>query len=247
MGELVDALAASVREMGVQLRLASRVVSIARPEGAAVAGREDGFVVRVVDAEGRPDALAADAVVLASPAYAAADALRSLDADLARSLDEIPYVSTGTVSLAFERSAIPHPLDAVGLILPRGEQRRILAATFSSSKWEGRAPADHALLRVFFGGHRDPAAMALGDDDLVSVARDELASLLGVRRAPMFTSVFRYERSNPQPVVGHAARLDRLRARAAPGLYFAGAAFDGVGIPDCVRQANEVAARILGA
>jgi protoporphyrinogen/coproporphyrinogen III oxidase len=134
------------------------------------------------------------------------------------------------------------------LVVPKSENRRVLAATFISSKWAGRAPSDAVLLRVFVGGYRDPGALTLNDEALVALAREELAGFLGVRVKPMLARVFRYERANAQPSIGHSGRVKRARAlaEAHPGLQFAGAAFDGVGIPDCVRQANDAAARILG-
>jgi len=152
------------------------------------------------------------------------------------------------VALAYRRSDVPHPLDALGLIVPRGEARAAMAATFISSKWAHRAPDDVALLRLFFGGHRDPDALRHSDETLVALARDELGALLGIRADPLLARIFRYERANAQPLVGHSAAVLQLRARASrvPGLHLAGAAYDGVGIPDCVRQASEASRAILG-
>jgi oxygen-dependent protoporphyrinogen oxidase len=188
----------------------------------------------------------ADDVVLCAPAYVAADALDGLDGELSRVLREVPYVSTATIALGYARSDVPHALDASGLIIPKGEHRRALATTFVSSKWEGRAPADMALLRVFAGGHRDPSALDMSDAELGAMARDELAALLGIGARPLVERVFRFDRGNAQPALGHPARLQRVRAAAErhPGLHLCGAAFEGVGIPDCVRQANAVARRI---
>lgn len=102
-------------------------------------------------------------------------------------------------------------------------------------------------MRVFVGGFRDPSRLASTDEELVTVGREELARLLDVRAEPLFTRVFRYEQGNAQPIVGHADQVLRIRKRGErhPGLWFAGAAFDGVGIPDCVRQANDAAALVL--
>jgi oxygen-dependent protoporphyrinogen oxidase len=195
---------------------------------------------------GAGEAIEADDVVFTIPAHAAGRALEGLDAAIAKELLAIPYLSTATVVLAFARPDVPHPLDAVGMVIPKDERRRILAATFISSKWVARAPADTALMRVFVGGHRDPGALTQTDEALVALAREELGSLLGLRASPMLARVFRYEHANAQPVVGHGDRIRRIRALAVrhPGLHFAGAAFEGVGIPDCVRQANEAAAAV---
>jgi oxygen-dependent protoporphyrinogen oxidase len=242
MGELVQALAQAVTRAGARVRKGARVVSVRH---AGKAGRPRFLVTIESDAGG--EVLEADDVVLTTPAYAAAEAVEPVAADASVTLREIPYVSTGTIALAFARADVPHPLDAVGVILPRSAGRKILATTFISSKWSGRAPSDAALLRVFVGGHRDPTALDKSDDELVAIARSELASMLSIQQKPLFARVFRYARSNPQPTIGHAARLRRLAdvSRREPGLHFAGAAFDGVGIPDCVRQANEVAERVI--
>jgi oxygen-dependent protoporphyrinogen oxidase len=195
-----------------------------------------------------PAAIEADDVIFSIPAYAAADALDPLDRPLSALLRQTPYISSATVVVAFRRADVPHALDATGLLVPKSERRRVLAATFISSKWVGRAPSDAVLLRVFVGGHRDPGALTLSDEALVALALDELGGLVGVRVKPMLSRVFRYERANAQPSIGHLGRVARVRAlaEAHPGLQFAGAAFDGVGIPDCVRQANTAAARIVG-
>lgn len=238
MGQLVDALVAAIEKAGGTLRLGAKVETIRKVEG------EQGFTL---DLAGEAAPIHADRLLLCTPAYVAASTLEGLDADIAASLREIPYLSTGTVTLAYRRADVPHSLDASGLIIPRDEGRRALAATFISSKWKGRAPEGSALLRVFIGGHRDPGALTRSDDELVALGRDELERLVGVKADPLFSRVFRYEKSNAQPIVGHQARVQGIRklAEKHPGLLFAGAAFDGVGIPDCVRQANEAAAAII--
>ena len=241
MGELIETLAAEVTRRGGGLRTSTRIDRI-------VAGDPTPrFRVEARGPSGEPEVIEADDLVLALPAYAAAHVVRELDADLASILRAVPYESTATVFLGYRRGDVPHPLDATGLIIPKTERRRALAATFVTSKWEHRAPPGVALLRVFLGGHRDPSALELSDDGLLRLARDELAALIGVKAEPFFTRVFRHERGSAQPVVGHADRMRRARERTAahPGLHLAGAAFEGVGIPDCVRQAGEVASRIL--
>jgi oxygen-dependent protoporphyrinogen oxidase len=239
MGELTETLARSIDKLGGVIRIGAEVTAVV----AATPG-EGGRLKVIVRGDG--EALVADDVVLCAPAFAAADALDGLDRELANRLRQIPYVSTATVTVGFPRADVPHPLDASGLIVPKGEKREVLAATFVSSKWVGRAPEDVALLRVFVGGYRDPGALAQTDEELVMLARRELEVLVGVRARPVISRVFRYERGNAQPTIGHPERLVRLRALAAqhPGLHLAGAAFDGVGIPDCIRQADEAAARI---
>lgn len=243
MGELIDTLAARIEKAGGEIRIGAEVTAIRR--GAAGAG----FLLGTRRDAGEVAEIAADDVVLCTPAYVAADALDGLDRDLSATLRQIPYLSTATVVCGYHRADVAHPLDASGLIVPRGEGRRIVAATFISSKWSARAPSDATLLRVFVGGHRDAGALSQSDEELIALARSELATLIGVRARPILARVYRYARANAQPVIGHAARVQKIRALAErhPGLHFAGAAFDGVGIPDCVRQGGEVAARIAGA
>jgi protoporphyrinogen/coproporphyrinogen III oxidase len=243
MGELIDALAAKIEKAGGEIRIGAEVTAITK--GAAGAG----FLLRTKREAGDAAAeIAADDVVLCTPAYVTADALDGLDRDISATLRQVPYLSTATVVCGYHRADVQHPLDASGLIVPKAEGRRILAATFISSKWSARSPSDATLLRVFVGGHRDAGALAQSDDELIALAQRELAALIGVRARPILARVYRFARANAQPVIGHAARVQKIRALAArhPGLHFAGAAFDGVGIPDCVRQGGEVAARIAG-
>lgn len=244
MGELIDALEASIQRSGGEIIVGAPLRSLGPPTERS-SGR---WTVKFGGPNSSEETLLADAVVMATPAHAAASACERFDADLGDMLRRIPYLSTATVVFAFPRSAVPHPLDAVGVIIPKDERRRILAATFISSKWQSRAPEDSVLMRVFVGGHRDPSRLASTDEELVIVGREELARLLGIRSEPRFSRVFRYEQANAQPVVGHADHVRRIRQRAErhPGLWFAGAAFEGVGIPDCVRQANDAAALVLG-
>jgi protoporphyrinogen/coproporphyrinogen III oxidase len=186
----------------------------------------------------------ASAVLLAIPAHAAARLVP--DAKLAGELAAIPYLSTATVFAAFPRNGRARGLDGIGFIVPPGEGD-ILAGTWISSKWAARSPDDALLVRAFVGGARSSVDVAhAGDDELRALALDELARLMGPLGTPLFTRIFRYVAGNPQPVVGHGARLERVAARLGglPGLHVAGAAYDGVGIPDCVRQARAAAARI---
>lgn len=196
------------------------------------------------------DTVTTDAVILAVPPHSAAQLLSSLDPTLAGFLRAVRHSSSVTVVLAYPRGAVEHPLHGVGFVVPRAEARyRLLAATWISSKWPGRAPADHVLLRGFFGGERDPHAIEATDEALVARAHEELASLLRIEGSPLFKQVFRWPRANPQLEIGH---LDRLAAferelRRWPGLFLAGAGYRGVGIADCIadgRAAARQAARI---
>ncbi len=189
----------------------------------------------------------ADAVCLALPAYASAKLLGSADAQLAAELDAIPYASTATVNLAYRRSDIPHKLDGFGFVVPFVERRSILACTFSSVKFAGRAPEGHALLRAFVGGALQPEMFALDEEEMLVKARRDLRELLGIEAPPLFAHTEKWPRSMAQYHLGHIERVGRIRQRLKelPGLKLAGNAFDGAGIPDCIRSGETAADEIL--
>jgi oxygen-dependent protoporphyrinogen oxidase len=191
--------------------------------------------------------LDADAVVLTAPSFVAADLIERIRPELAAGLRRIRYVTTGTVSLAYAKSAIGAPLDGYGLVIPRTERRRINAVTISSSKFTDRAPDDAVLLRVFVGGSRNPDVAELNDAPLLELARAELRDILGIRAEPLWSRIYRWPLSNPQYDVGHLAHIDALEALCPANLYIAGSAYRGVGIPDCARQGQDAAARVLAA
>jgi oxygen-dependent protoporphyrinogen oxidase len=247
MSTLIDALARDV-ESAASVRRGASVASITRLDGGNATDERGRYAV---DVEGAGP-IFADHVVVAAPAHAAARALASLDDTLARELAEIRYASTATAFLALRRSDVAHPLDAVGFIVPRALSRPILAATWVSSKWESRAPGGHVLMRAFFGGAWGEDVLAKDDDALAAIALAELRRFMRIDGAPLFSKVFRFDRSNPQPLVGHGARLDRIRARLArhehlAAVHVIGSGYDGVGIPDCVRQATRTADDIVRA
>jgi oxygen-dependent protoporphyrinogen oxidase len=192
------------------------------------------------------EALEADAVCLALPAYASARLLRGLDEEIAEELDAIPYASTATVNLAYRRSDIPHALDGFGFVVPFVERRATLACTFSSVKFEGRAPEGFALLRAFVGGALQPEMFALDEGRMTEAVGRDLRELLGVSAPPLFAHVEKWPRSMAQYHLGHAARVARIRASLRPykTLALCGNAYEGAGLPDCVR-AGEAAAESL--
>jgi oxygen-dependent protoporphyrinogen oxidase len=163
---------------------------------------------------------------------------------LREQLAAIPHVSTATVFFAFDRDAVEHDLDGVGFIVPRGEGQ-IIAATWVSSKWDERAPEGQVLMRAFVGGSRgDVDVERTSDATVVRIAVSELRRLMGPLGEPKFSRVFKYVRTNSQPIVGHAARLERIARQLEhlPGLFVANGAYEGVGIPDCIKQGRAAAA-----
>lgn len=190
----------------------------------------------------------ADKVVIATPAYIAADLLESHSVALATELRQIRYLSTATVSLAFNRTEIGHPLDGFGFVVPKSEDCKLMACTWVSTKFSGRAPDDQILLRVFVGGYKREELVNLSDDELVALVRNELRRLMGITAEPTRAEIYHWRKSNAQYDVGHIERVDRieqLTAEALPGVYFTGSAFKGVGIPDCIRQGEETAKAII--
>ena len=187
-----------------------------------------------------------DAIVVAVPAHAAAQLLHGVDSELADELAAISYASSATVTLAFRREDVPHPLDGFGFVVPHVERRALLAGTFSSLKYPGRAPAEMVLLRAFVGGALRPEMLELGDAELIERVRGELGTLLGMRAQPALVRVARWPLSMPQYHVGHLARLQRIEAhrKKLGALLLAGNAYRGVGIPDCI-ESGETAAEML--
>ena len=185
----------------------------------------------------------ADAVILAIPAYAAAALLRDLDAELARDLAAIDYASSATVTLGFRAADVRDKLMGFGFVVPHAEGRPLIAATFSSRKYAGRAAPDFELLRAYVGGARRPELVDRSDDELLGAVRRQLRELLGIAVEPVLARVDRQRRAMPQYVVGHLDRVAAIEQRVAtlPGLLLAGAAYRGVGIPDCVRSGEAAA------
>ena len=193
------------------------------------------------------DALAVDGVVIATPAYVTAELLAELDPELAAIHAEIPYASSVVVSLGYSRADVV-PLDGYGYVIPRAEGGDVLACTWSSQKWEHRAPEECVLVRVYLGrfGGRDVTSDT--DDELVAGARTEIA-FLGVSARPVLTCVHRWPLGMPQYVVGHPDRLERIDSALAAhsGLALAGAAYCGVGIPDCIASGEAAAESVVRA
>lgn len=193
--------------------------------------------------------LKADAVIVCLPAHAAGSLMRDIDSSLADEMESIPYASTATVNLAYSRKSIRHPLSGFGFVVPFIEKRSIIACTFCSVKFPGRAPKDQVLLRAFVGGALQPDIFALSEDEIVRRVQADLVDLLGVEQVPLFVEVAKWNRSMPQYHLGHNERVTRIEKRLAgiEGLALAGNAYSGAGVPDCIRNGEAAADKVLSA
>ncbi|ASS64853.1 MULTISPECIES: protoporphyrinogen oxidase [unclassified Paenibacillus] len=234
---LVEGLERSLE--GERIRMGTTVSSI----------RESGGGGRRYELElGSGETLEADAVIVTAPGQAAASMLEPL-ADMSE-LREVKYVSVANVVMAFTRRDVEGmEFDGSGFLVPRSEGRTITACTWTSSKWLHSSPSDHVLLRCYVGRAGAEEAVELSDEELTAAVLRDVKDTMGIEVRPLFTEITRLRRSMPQYPVGHVAAMGRLRSRMAeqsPGVYATGAAFDGVGLPDCIRQGREAAQHVLG-
>jgi len=228
-GELVETLAASLAPGTVLLN--ARALEL----------RRNGMW-RVETADHRVEARA---VILATPAYVTGGLLRSLDTTLAALCEAIPYASTATVAFGYSADQVSHRMHGSGFVVPRVERTALLAGTWVTSKWPGRAPAGHVLLRAFLGGGRDPHRLDAGDAELIDIARRELTALMGISGEPVFARLFRWTRQSPQYEVGHQHRVATIEQHVAslPGVFITGSGFRAIGIPDCIADGRDTAAK----
>ncbi len=191
--------------------------------------------------------LEADAVVLATPARASARLVAETDQALADRLDSIRYVSTATVSFGYRKDTLSHSLKGFGFVIPGKEGRRITGCTWTSTKFDDRAPEGMALVRCFLGSATNELPALLPEEEMVAVAREEIHSIMGLDAEPILTYVHRWQDSHPQYDVGHLDLMAEIDARCAshPGLYLAGSSYRGVGIPDCIHSGQLAAEAIL--
>ncbi|MBI4245335.1 MAG: protoporphyrinogen oxidase [Planctomycetes bacterium] len=188
-----------------------------------------------------------DAVCLAVPAWKAAELLRSINARLASELETIRYSSAVVVNMAFKSEDIDHRLDAMGMVIPKIEKRSMVACTFCTSKFEGRAPDKKVLLRAFLGGDFNPDAFEKKDTELVQEVLTDLKKLLKIKGSPIFYDVTRHSKVMPCYEIGHLEKVERiknLQCRIA-GLYLTGNAYEGVGIPDCIHTSQKTSESII--
>jgi len=237
VSELLDALTARVSR-DATIRLETPVAEISPHSSGG------GYSVRLGDGSTSEF----DAVILALPAPRAAELVKAFAPDMAKLLQRIEYASSAIVVSGHSLDDVRHPLDAFGLVIPAIEERRILAVSFTSRKFPGRAPAGCVQLRTFVGGAMQPELLQHSDEELKQIVQDELADLLGVSGTPHFSLVARYERAMPQYHVGHVQLVEQIEHAASQhaGFALAGNAYHGVGIPDCIHSGEQAAERICG-
>ena len=190
----------------------------------------------------------ARAVIMATPAFVTADLLKPHSDLLAEKLRAIRYISTATVSLAFKRDEVSHPLNGFGFVVPKSEPCQLMACTWISTKFDHRAPADQVLLRVFVGGYKHQELVDLSDEALVDLTKRELNKIMGLEAQPTRQEIYRWQRGNAQYDVGHLdriAEIEGLARETLPGLYLTGSAFRGVGLPDCIHQGEQTAQQVI--
>jgi len=242
MQTMTDALAAAIGPERITLH--ARASALTRGEGDD-SGR---WLLTYTDRAGEHQ-IAADGVISAAPAWASAEMLTGASPDAARILADIPFSSCATIVLAFNAADAPFAKTWHGVLSPDIEKQSVTGISLISSKWNGRAPEGTVLLRGFVGGARDPEALDFSDPELIEITRESFINLLGLSRdaKATYAKVFRFPRSMPQYTVGHLDRmacLDELLASES-GLALAGAAYRGVGVPNCLESGEEAAAKVL--
>lgn len=223
LGTLVDRLAPAA--------------DVVRGEAQAIERTPDGYRVRVSG-----NWIATEQIFIGAPAYSAGKLLMPFDGVLASLLNSIPYNSSITLSLGYDKKSFDAPMKGFGYLVPKLERKHLKACTWVNNKFSYRAAEDKVLLRCFFGG----ASMGLNDEELLQSAQDELREIMGVKTKPVFSNVTRWKQSMAQYTVGHAKRVEEIEflMRRLPGITLGGNGFHGIGIPDCIRSGKEAAQSI---
>lgn len=240
MRSLVDALVDRIGRCHIQMN--TRVTQITAEKTDSSLSKAK-WRVHLMD--GR--SLLASGVIVAGAAHVGSALLRDVDHEVAGALSEIPYAAAAVVHMAYRREAIAHAMDAFGFVVPRCEKRSIIAASFSSVKYAGRAPEGFILMRVVMGGGLQPHLMSHDDAELVRLAHADLSDLLRIKGDPHFSVVHRHHGVMPQYQVDHLQRVASInnRMRFHTGLELAGNGYEGVGIPDCIHAGEMAAERLL--
>jgi len=219
-------------------RLGSAVIQTGRPVVRVERGGESA-PYRIVTETGDMEA---DLVILATPAYASAEMLQTIDPYMRHALSEIPYASMTVVCLGYEREKISHDLRGFGYLIPKEEGMNTLGTLWDSSIFENRAPTGKVLLRSMIGGACFPKYVRLPDQEIAQRTLADLKTIMGIKLSPSFIRIFRHEKAIPQYVVGHSHRVTMLedKLNSYPGLFLTGNSFYGIGLNDCVAAADRI-------
>jgi len=237
MQELTDRMADAARRE--KMRTGVTVTALHRAHGRA-------WTVLLSDGS----SVDGDAVIIATESWAAEPLIRPHDEIIRESLASIPTSSSATISMAFNENEVGFDLNAFGVLCPMVERRALMAATYSSTKWPGRAPPGKVLLRGFVGGPHNQEIVKRSDEELTQAVLAEFQDLLGLNpfAKPLFSRVFRWHLGMPQYTLGHLERVARIEDRCAqiPGLAIAGGSYRGVGVPNCIESGERAVTKILG-
>ena len=233
LGEMVDAIIK--KSTDVQFKSGTKVSSLKK--------KPDGWHVKLEDGS----EYQADAVIIATPGAITATILQPIAPDSAELLKGINYVSTATVTLGYKKEGFSHPLDGFGFVVPKKEGRSILACTWTSSKFPHRAPEGYVMLRCYLGGALQEEIAEKDAETLERLVRNDLQEIMGIKEIPVFCKVFRNLKSNVQYHVNHSEKIDSVMEdlKSFPGLFLAGSAYRGIGIPDCIQNGNQAAKATL--
>lgn len=232
LSEMINAITSRLEPSAV--RLGNGVSRIEEKDGKYLIHMEDNKTIE------------ADSVVLSTPAHISSLLLGKTDNPLSEKLRTIPYVSTATVTLAFKAAEVKLP-KSFGFVIPRVEERKIMAATFTSMKFAGRCSDEYVMIRCFVGGSKNENLVDLDDKKMVEMVRGELKDIIGVSAEPVLSRVYRWRKSMPQYTIGHLERVRWIfeRLHKHPGLYLTGSAYNGIGISDSIREGEITAKKAL--
>ncbi len=234
---LVQSLVAALENSQVQLRSNRVLTSITKKSDAEGGGYQLNYNGDEVEES--------DMVILTIPTHHAAKLLEHTP--LAEKLQQIEYVSVANIVLAYRRDELNYNFDGSGFVVPRGEKRFITACTWTSEKWLHTSSREHVLLRCYIGRAGDEAWKEMSEEQIIERVRQDIYETMGIEATPMFTEVTKLFESMPQYDVGHLERVADIRntlKKDLPNVFMTGAAFHGVGLPDCIRQGKEMATNV---
>lgn len=195
---------------------------------------------------GNKDQIACNVIIINTPAFIASTLVQDLDPNLSVLLSSIPYTSTAVANMVFDRKQIRHPMNGSGFVIPQSENTNITSCTWSSSKWENRAPANKVLIRCYFGKAGKEAILDNSDENLIKMAVKDLQNIIGLEGQAEYSLLSRWNNAMPQYQPGHNSKIEQIEKLTAQlkGIYLAGSAYKGVGLPDCIKQAKETVEKI---